>query len=114
MTFSKRFEEMGVKPSMGTVGDAYDNAIAESFFATLEYELIDRHSWNTKTEVRLASFTCIEFWKPRCVVLVDWVNVLQCVFIGLGVASIDNVLKRFHAMSKSEGPFHEFGAKLIE
>jgi putative transposase len=32
---AKRCEEMGVKPSMGTVGDAYDNAMAESFFATL-------------------------------------------------------------------------------
>lgn len=42
--FGKRCEEMGVKPSTGTVGDAYDNAMAESFFATLECELIDRRS----------------------------------------------------------------------
>ncbi len=53
---------MGVKPSMGTVGDAYDNAMAESFFATLECELIDRRSWKTKTEARLAIFTWIESW----------------------------------------------------
>jgi transposase InsO family protein len=45
---------MGVRPSMGTVGDAYDNAMAESFFATLECELIDRRSWPTKTEARMA------------------------------------------------------------
>jgi transposase InsO family protein len=51
---------MGVKPSMGTVGDAYDNAMAESFFATLECELINRRSWKTKTEARLAIFTWIE------------------------------------------------------
>ena len=53
---------MGVRPSMGTVGDAYDNAMAESFFATLECELIDRRSWKTHTEARLAIFTWIEAW----------------------------------------------------
>ena len=42
---------------MGTVGDAYDNAMAESFFATLECELIDRRLWKTHTEARLAIFT---------------------------------------------------------
>jgi len=47
---------------MGTVGDAYDNAMAESFFATLECELIDRRSWKTKAEARLAIFTWIESW----------------------------------------------------
>lgn len=62
VAFGKRCEEMGVKPSMGTVGDAYDNAMAESFFATLECELIDRRSWKTKTEARLAIFTWIESW----------------------------------------------------
>ena len=57
---------MGVRPSMGTVGDAYDNAMAESFFATLECELIDRRNWPTKTEARLALFTYIEGWyNPR-------------------------------------------------
>ena len=40
--FGKRCKEMGVCPSMGMVGDAYDNAMAKSFFATLEFELIDR------------------------------------------------------------------------
>ena len=51
---------------MGTVGDAYDNAMAESFFATLECELIDRRTWQTKTEARLALFTYIEGWyNPR-------------------------------------------------
>ena len=44
VAFGKRCKEMGVRPSMGTVGDAYDNAMAESFFATLECELIDRRS----------------------------------------------------------------------
>lgn len=62
LAFGKRCKEMGVKPSMGTVGDAYDNAMAESFFATLECELIDRRTWRTKAEARLAIFTWIESW----------------------------------------------------
>jgi putative transposase len=48
LAFGNRCREMGVRPSMGTVGDAYDNAMAESFFATLECELLDRRSWRTK------------------------------------------------------------------
>ena len=52
---------MGVRPSMGTVGDAYNNAMAKSFFATLECELIDRRNWKTHTEARLAIFT----WELR-------------------------------------------------
>ncbi len=55
-------KKLGVRPSMGTVGDAYDNAMAESFFATLECELIDPRSWQTKTDARLALFTYIEGW----------------------------------------------------
>ena len=62
VAFGKRCQEMGVKPSMGTVGDAYDNAMAESFFASLECELIDRRSWKSMTEDRLAIFTWIEAW----------------------------------------------------
>ena len=62
VAFGKRCKEMGVRPSMGTVGDAYDNAMAESFFATLECELIDRRVWKTHTEARLAIFTWIEAW----------------------------------------------------
>jgi putative transposase len=66
IAFGERCQKMGVRPSMGTVGVAYDNAMAESFFATLECELIDRRSWPTKTEARLALFTYIEGWyNPR-------------------------------------------------
>ncbi len=66
VAFGERCKKMGVRPSMGTVGDAYDNAMAESFFATLECELIDRRKWQTKTEARLALFTYIEGWyNPR-------------------------------------------------
>ena len=64
--FGKRCKAMGVRPSMGTVGDAYDNAMAESFFASLECELIDRNSFKSKSEAKLALFTYIEGWyNPR-------------------------------------------------
>ena len=62
VAFGQRCKQMKVRPSMGTVGDAYDNAMAESFFATLECELIDRRVWKTQTEARLAVFTWIEAW----------------------------------------------------
>jgi putative transposase len=66
IAFGHRCKEMGVRPSMGTVGDADDNAMAESFFASPECELIARRSWKTKTEARLAVFTWIESWyNPR-------------------------------------------------
>ena len=53
---------MGVIPSVGSVGDAYDNAMAESFFASLECELLDRRCFHTHTEARLAVFEWIEGW----------------------------------------------------
>lgn len=66
VAFGQRCAKLGVRPSMGSVGDAYDNAMAESFFASLECELIDRRSFKTKTEARLALFTYIEGWyNPR-------------------------------------------------
>lgn len=57
LAFGKRCRDMGVRPSMGSVGDAYDNALAESFFASMECELLNRRSFETKTEARLAVFT---------------------------------------------------------
>jgi putative transposase len=57
---------MKVRPSMGSVGDAYDNAMAESFFASLECELLNRRSFRSKAEARTALFTYIEGWyNPR-------------------------------------------------
>ena len=53
---------MGVQPSMGSVGDAYDNALCESFFATLECELIDRSRFQTQVEARMAVFEYLEGW----------------------------------------------------
>ena len=60
--FGKRCREMNVMPSMGSVGDAFDNAMAESFFATLEKELLDRRRFKTHAEARLAVFEWIEGW----------------------------------------------------
>lgn len=66
VAFGQRCAKLGVRPSMGSVGDAYDNAMAESFFASLECELIDRRSFQTKADARLALFTYIEGWyNPR-------------------------------------------------
>ena len=66
IAFGIRCREMGVRPSMGAVGDAYDNAMCESFFATLECELIDRHRFRDPDEARGAVFQFIEGWyNPR-------------------------------------------------
>lgn len=66
VAFGNRCKEMGVKPSMGTVGDAYDNAMAESFFASLECELLQRRPFKSKVEARGALFSYIEGWyNPR-------------------------------------------------
>ena len=62
LAFGKRCGEMGVRPSMGSVGDAYDNAMAESFFATLECELLNRRRFKTQVEARHAIFRFIEGW----------------------------------------------------
>jgi putative transposase len=62
VAFGLRCREAGVRPSMGSVGDAYDNAMCESFFATLECELLDRRTFHTKAEARMAVFEFIEGW----------------------------------------------------
>ncbi len=51
-----------MRPSMGSVGDAYDNAMCESFFATLECELLDRRKFHTEAAARMAVFEFIEGW----------------------------------------------------
>jgi len=66
VAFGRRCKALGVRPSMGSVGDAYDNAMAESFFATLECELIDRYRFRTRSEATMAVFGFIEGWyNPR-------------------------------------------------
>lgn len=62
LAFGHRCEQLGVRPSRGTVGDAYDNTMAESFFATLECERIDRRTYRSQAEARLDLFQYIEGW----------------------------------------------------
>jgi putative transposase len=62
IAFGSRCKEAGVRPSMGSVGDAYDNAMCESFFASLECELLDRRPLRTQAEARMAVFDYIEGW----------------------------------------------------
>ena len=62
IAFGQRCRQAGVLPSMGTVGDAYDNAMCESFFASLECELLDRYTFKTQAEARMAVFRWIEGW----------------------------------------------------
>ncbi len=66
IAFGLRCREAGVQPSVGSVGDAYDNALCESFFATLECELLDRERFATQAAGRLAVFDYIEgSYNPR-------------------------------------------------
>jgi putative transposase len=60
LAFSRRCRDAGVAPSMGSVGDAYDNALAESFFASLKTELLLRHTFATRKAARVALFDYIE------------------------------------------------------
>lgn len=66
LAFGQRCQRAGVRPSMGSVGDCYDNAMCESFFATLECELILRTHFSSLQQARLAVFDFIEgFYNPR-------------------------------------------------
>ncbi len=66
LAFGKRCKEAGVRPSMGSVGDVYDNAMCESFFATLECELLDhadlhprlRRGWPASASLRAGTIQC--------------------------------------------------------
>jgi putative transposase len=51
--------------SMSGKGDCYDSAVAESFFSTLEFELLMRNDWHTKADARRAIFRYIETWYNR-------------------------------------------------
>src|SRR6266545_6160407 len=56
LAFGSRLQALGIRASMGSVGDCFDHALIESFFATLECELIDRRHWRTREEARLEVF----------------------------------------------------------
>jgi putative transposase len=65
LAFGKRCKVFDIRVSMGSVGDCYDNALAESFFASLECELIDRSTFESRADARVAVFDYIEsFYNP--------------------------------------------------
>ena len=64
--FGHRLRDAGLLGSMGRVGSAYDNAMMESFFSTLQRELLERRQWQTRRELASAIFEWIEAWyNPR-------------------------------------------------
>jgi putative transposase len=65
LAFGQRCQRAGIVPSMGSTGDWYDNALAESFFATLECELVARNRWRTQAEARRAVFEYLETFYNR-------------------------------------------------
>jgi putative transposase len=66
IAFGQRCREAGVRPSTGSVGDCFDNALCESFFATLECECLDRQRFRNRREARMAVFDFIEgFYNPH-------------------------------------------------
>jgi putative transposase len=62
IAFGSRCREAGVRPSMGSTGDCFDNAMCESFFATLECELLARHKFHSQTQAMPIVFEFIEGW----------------------------------------------------
>lgn len=62
IAFGKRCTELGIQMSMGGVGDCFDNAMMESFFSSLEAEVLDRNHFRTRAEARRAVFSWLEGW----------------------------------------------------
>jgi len=60
--FGQRLKKAGLLGSMGSVGDCYDNAMMESFWGTMQLELLDSRIWNTRAELATAIFEWIECW----------------------------------------------------
>lgn len=60
--FGQRLRDAGLLPSMGTIGDCYDNSMMESFWGTLQLEVLDSHTWETRPTLANAIFEWIECW----------------------------------------------------
>ena len=60
--FTRRALDSGLVPSMGSVGDCYDNSLVESFWGTMQLELLDSKAWDTREELASAVFEWIECW----------------------------------------------------
>ena len=60
--YGKRLSDAGLLGSMGSIRDCYDNSMIESFFGTLQLELLDRQKWATRHDLATAVFDWIETW----------------------------------------------------
>jgi len=60
-----RARDSGLVPSMGSVGDCYDNAMIEAFWSRMQVELLDRHRWHTRVELADAIFEYLEVFHNR-------------------------------------------------
>ena len=63
--FTRRAKDSGLVPSMGSVGDCYDNAMIESFWSRMQVELLDRKRWRTRVELANAIFEYLEIFHNR-------------------------------------------------
>ena len=63
--FTQRAKDSGLVPSMGSVGDCYDNAMIEAFWSRMQVELLNRHRWRTRTELANAIFDYLEIFHNR-------------------------------------------------
>ncbi|MCP4306372.1 MAG: transposase [bacterium] len=63
--FTRRAVDSGLVPSMGSVGDCYDNAMIESFWSRMQVELLDRQRWRTRVELANAIFEYLEIFHNR-------------------------------------------------
>ena len=63
--FTRRAIDSGLLPSMGSIGDCYDNAVIESFWSRMQVELLDRKRWHTRLELANAIFEYLEIFHNR-------------------------------------------------
>jgi putative transposase len=63
--FTQRAKDSGLVPSMGSVGDCFDNAMIEAFWSRMQVELLDRQRWRTRIELANAIFEYLEIWHNR-------------------------------------------------
>jgi putative transposase len=63
--FTQRAKDSGLLPSMGSVGDCYDNSMMEAFWSRMQVELLDRHRWRTRVELANAIFEYLEIFHNR-------------------------------------------------
>ena len=63
--FTRRARDSGLVPSMGSIGDCYDNAVIESFWSRMQVELLNRRRWRTRLELANAIFEYLEIFHNR-------------------------------------------------